>query len=58
MVLCKNILLGDLLGSQHLFEILQTPLTFQNSENVVKKGCFEKTFPMESVNLFSNDRGI
>ena len=41
-VLCKNIFVNDLLGSQHLFEILQTSLTFKNCENVVKSGCFEK----------------
>ena len=41
-VLCKNILLANLLGSQHLLEILQTSLTFKNSEKVVKSGCFEK----------------
>ena len=42
-VLCKNILLANLLGSQHLLEILQTSLTFENSEKVViKSGCFEK----------------
>ena len=35
-VLCKNIFLANLLGSQHLLEILQTSLTFKNSENVVK----------------------
>ena len=40
--LCKNILLADLLGSQHLLETLQTSLTFKNSEKVVKSGCFEK----------------
>ena len=39
--LCKNILLADLLGSQHFIEILQTSLTFKNSEKVVKSGCFE-----------------
>ena len=31
-------LLTDLLGSQYLFEILQTSRTFKNSENVVKSG--------------------
>ena len=41
-VLCKNVLLADLLGSKHLLEILQTLLTYKNSENVVKSGCFEK----------------
>ena len=33
---------GDLLGSQYLFEILQASLTVKNGENVVKSGCFEK----------------
>ena len=41
-ILCKNIFVTDLSGSNHLFEILQTSLTFKNSENVVKCGCFEK----------------
>ena len=41
-ILYKNNFVSDLLGSQHLFEILQTSLTFKNSENVVKSGCFEK----------------
>ena len=40
--LCKNILSADLLGSQHLLKVLQTSLTFKNSEKVVKSGCFEK----------------
>ena len=41
-VICKKNNFGsDLLGSQHLFEILQTFITFKNSENVVKSGCFE-----------------
>ena len=31
-VLCKNSLLGDLLESQNLLEILQTSLTFKSSE--------------------------
>ena len=39
---CVNILLADLLGSQHLLQILQTSLTVKNSEKVVKIGCFEK----------------
>ena len=38
----KNIFLADLSGSQYLFQILETSLTVQNSENVVKSGCFEK----------------
>ena len=41
-VLCKNILVADLSGSQYLFKILQTSLTVKNSENVVKSGCLEK----------------
>ena len=40
--MCKNSFLADLLGSQHLLEILQTSLIFKNSEKVVKSGCFEK----------------
>ena len=36
----KNILLADLLGNKHLFEILQPSLSFKNSEKVVKSGCF------------------
>ena len=35
--LCKIIFVTDLSGSQHLFQILQTSLTFKNSENVIKK---------------------
>ena len=42
--MCKNILLADFLGSQHLHEVLQTLLTFENIENVVKNGCFEIRF--------------
>ena len=41
-MLCKNILLADILGSQHLFELLHTSSTVKNSENVVKSGCFGK----------------
>ena len=43
--LYKNNFVSDLLGSQHLLEILPTSLTFKNSENVVKSGCFEKLLP-------------
>ena len=42
MSCAKNVLLTDLLGSQYLFEILQTSLTIKNSENGVKSGCFKK----------------
>ena len=45
-------LISDLLGSQYLFEILQTSLTVKNSENGVKSGCFKKKFAMESANFF------
>ena len=41
-ILCKNILLADLLGSQYLFEVLKASLTVKISENVVKSECFEK----------------
>ena len=42
VVLLKNIYLADLLGSQHLFEILQTSLTAKNSyENMVKRRRFK-----------------
>ena len=41
-VFCKNVLLTYLLGNQHLFEILQTSLTFKNNENVVKNVCDEE----------------
>ena len=34
--MCENIVLTDLLGSQYLFEILQTLLNAKNSENGVK----------------------
>ena len=41
-VLYKNSFVTDLLGSQHLFEILQTSLTVKNSENGVKSRSFKK----------------
>ena len=50
--LYKNNFVSDLLGSQHLLEILQTSLTVKNSENEVKSGCFKKRFAMESANFF------
>ena len=45
--------LADLLGSQHLLEVLQIELTFKNSEKSGKKWMFRKTFAMESANFFS-----
>ena len=41
-VLYKNNFVSDLLGSQHLFEILQTSFTVKNSKNGVKSGYFKK----------------
>ena len=41
-VLCENIFVADLSGSQYLFEILKTSLTIKSNENVVKSGCFEE----------------
>ena len=56
--LSKNILLTDLLGNQHLFEILQTSLTFKNSENAVKCRCFEKRLRWRTPIFFRNKGGI
>ena len=42
MVLRKSVLLAHLLRTQHLLEILQTSLTFKNTEKAVKIGCLEK----------------
>ena len=56
-MLCKNILLADLLESQHLLEILQISLAFKNSEKSGKKWMFRKTFVMESANFFRNEGG-
>ena len=53
----KNILVADLSGSQHLFEILQISLTFKNSENVVKSGCFEKRLPWRVPFFFEMKEG-
>ena len=53
-ILCKNIFVTDLSGSNHLFEILQTSLTFKNSENVVKSGCFEKLLQWRAPIFFQN----
>ena len=41
-VSCVKKSLAESIGSQYLFEILQTPLCVKNNENVVKSGCFEK----------------
>ena len=55
--MCKNVLLADLLESQHLLEILQTSLTFKNSKKVVKRGCFEKLFQWRAPIFFRNEGG-
>ena len=55
--MCKNILLADLLGSQHLLEILQTSLTFKNTEKVVKTGCFEKLLRWRASIFFEMKEG-
>ena len=57
-VLCKNIFVTDLLGSQHLFEKLLTSHTFKNSENVVKCGCFENLLRWRAPILFRNEESI
>ena len=57
-VLCKNILFADGLGSHHLFEIVQTSFTFENSEKVVKSGCFEKPLGWSAPIFFRNEGGI
>ena len=56
--MCKNIFLANLLGSQYLFEILQTSITVKNSENVVKSECFEKRLQWRAPNCFPNERAI
>ena len=56
--MCEKILLDDLLGRQHLLEILQTSLTFRNSEKVVKSRCFEKLLRWRPPILFRNKEGI
>ena len=48
----------DLLGIQHLLEILQISLTFKNSEKVVNSGCFKKLLRWGAPIFFRNDGGI
>ena len=54
----KNILLADLLGSQHLSEMSQTSLTFKNSKKEVKNGCFEKHLQWRLTICFRKKGGI
>ena len=53
-VFYKNIFIADLLGSLHLFEIIQTSLTVKNSENVMESWCFEKLLQWRAPNIFQN----
>ena len=57
-VLCKNILLADLLLGQYLLEILQSSLTVKNNENGVKSGCFEKLLRWRAPIFFRNEGRI
>ena len=57
-VLCRNICVADLLGSQYLLEVLETSLTVKNSENVVKNGYFEKRLLWRALIIFRNEGGI
>ena len=56
-VLRKNILLVNLLESQHLLEILQTSLAIKNGEKVVKSGCFEKRLLWRVLIFFEMTEG-
>ena len=58
MSCAKNIVLTDLLGSQYLFEILQTLLTVKNNENGVKSGCFKKLLRWKAPIFFGNEGRI
>ena len=57
-VLYKNNFVSDLLGSQHLFEILQTSLTFKNREGVVKSGYLKKRLRWWAPIFSRNEGGI
>ena len=57
-VLCKNILLADLLLGQYLLELLQSSLTVKNNENGVKSGCFEKLLRWRAPIFFRNEGKI
>ena len=53
----KNSFLADLLGSQHLFEILQTSFNVKNSENVVKVDVLKNVCNRECQLLFERKKG-
>ena len=55
--LVQKYILADLLVSQEIFEILQTSLTVENIENVVKMDISEKMFAMESAIFFKMKDG-
>ena len=55
--MCKNISLADLLRYQYLFEILQTSLTVESSEIVVKRGCFKKRLRWRARTFFEMMEG-
>ena len=57
-VLCKNIFVADLLGSQNLFKILETSLIVENSENVVKRGCFLKILGWRAQIFYWNEGAV
>ena len=56
-VLSKNIFVPDLIGSQYLFEILQTSFTVKNSDNMVKSRCFEKLLRWTAPIFFETKEG-
>ena len=57
-VSCVKKSLAESIGSQYLFEILQTPLCVKNNENVVKSGCFEKGLRWWAPIFYHNDGRI
>ena len=50
--------MADLLGSQHLLEILQLSLTFKNSGKIIKSGCSENRLWKRAPIFFRNEGGI
>ena len=50
--------MANLLGSQHLLEVLQISLTFKNSEKLIKSGCFENRLRLRAPTFFQNEGGI
>ena len=50
--------LTDLLGSQYFFEIYHTSLTIKYSENIVKRGCFERRLQREAPTFAWKEGGI